>query len=216
MYIDTHCHVFSEYYDDIEKVISELNHAVKSEKTSTQIVTLTKHLSKLVDSYAELLRNRSKSDNSILAMVNQAVFSLQYRLEAHQIDLEIDCERDYVVNCAANLIVGSIINIIDNSIWWTTYAGVPKRKICIKITDQMSKRPSIAIADNGCGFTLAPEDAIKPFVSNKPSGMGLGLNIVNEVMLSQGGLLEFPCKGDITFSEEYDNGAVVALMFKER
>ena len=23
MYIDTHCHVFSEYYDDIEKVISE-------------------------------------------------------------------------------------------------------------------------------------------------------------------------------------------------
>ena len=23
MYIDTHCHVFSEYYDNIEKVISE-------------------------------------------------------------------------------------------------------------------------------------------------------------------------------------------------
>lgn len=201
---------------EIEKVISELNHAVKSERTSTQIVTLTKHLSKLVDSYAELLRNRSKSDNSILAMVNQAVFSLQYRLEAHQINLQVDCEKDFIVNCAANLIVGSIINIIDNSIWWTTYAGVPQRKICIKITDQMSKRPAIVIADNGCGFTLAPEDAIKPFVSNKPSGMGLGLNIVNEIMLSQEGILEFPCKGDVTFSEEYDNGAIVALMFKER
>ena len=23
MFIDTHCHIFSEYYDDIDKVISE-------------------------------------------------------------------------------------------------------------------------------------------------------------------------------------------------
>lgn len=201
---------------EIEKIISELSLAVKNEQASKQIVMLTKHLSRLVDSYAELLRNRAKTENSIVAMVNQAVFSLQYRLEAHQIDLIVDCEKDAIVNCATNLVVGSIINIIDNSIWWTTYAGVPQRKIIIKITDQLSERPAIVIADNGCGFTLSPEDAIKPFVSNKPSGMGLGLNIVNEIMISQGGLLEFPSKGDVVLPKEYDNGAIVALVFKER
>lgn len=200
---------------EIEKVIAELNHAVKHEKTSVEIVTLTKHLSKLVDSYAELLRNRSKTDNSIKSMVNQAVFSLQYRLDAHKIELTVENESDYIVSCASNLIVGSIINIIDNSIWWTTYSKVPQRKIYIKVTNELSGRPAIVIADNGCGFTITPEDAIKPFVSNKPSGMGLGLNIVNEIMISQGGLLEFPCNGDVILPKEYANGAIVALMFKE-
>lgn len=200
---------------EIEKVIAELSHAVKREKASLEIVTLTKHLSKLVDSYAELLRNRSKTDNSIRSMVNQAVFSLQYRLDAHKINLTVESESDFVVNCASNLIVGSIINIIDNSIWWTTYAKVPQRKIYIKVTNELSDRPAIVIADNGCGFTISPEDAIKPFVSNKPSGMGLGLNIVNEIMISQGGLLEFPCNGDVVLPKEYANGAIVALMFKE-
>lgn len=201
---------------EIEKIISELDYAVKNEKTSNQIVSLTRHLSRLVDSYAELLRNRSKSENSIVGMVKQAIFSIQYRLEAHQIHLTVDYEEDFVVNCAANLIVGSIINIIDNSIWWTTYAGVPQRKIYIKVTNQLSERPAIIIADNGCGFTLSPEDAIKPFVSNKSSGMGLGLNIVNEVMISQGGLLAFPSIGDVVLPEEYKRGAIVALVFKER
>ena len=118
------------------------------------------------------------------------------------------------VCCASNLIVGSIINIIDNSIWWTTYAGVPDKSIYIKATNEIYGHPAIVIADNGCGFALAPEDVIKPFVSTKPSGMGLGLNIVNEVMLSQDGTLSFPEYGDIELPEKYRNGAVVALVFK--
>ena len=191
---------------EIEKVIAELNNAVKAEKASTQVTNLAKHLARLVDSYAELLRNRAKSQNRLRDMIKQAVFSLQYRLEAHQINVECltdFAENDYV-DCASNLIVGSIINIIDNSIWWTTYAEVPKRHIIIKATKEINGHLAIVIADNG-----------KPFVSTKPSGMGLGLNIVNEIMLSQGGTLAFPDYGDVELPEIYKNGAVVALIFKE-
>lgn len=198
---------------EIEKVISELNHAVKKEKASEQIAYLAKHLARLVDSYAELLRNRTKAKNHLKDMINQAIFSLQYRLDAHEILPEIIIEEDAVVNCASNLIVGSIINIIDNSIWWTTYAGVPERRIALKATKEYQDRYSIIIADNGCGFVLSPEDAIKPFVSTKPNGMGLGLNIVNEIMLSQGGMLAFPEYGDVELPEKYKNGAIVALVF---
>lgn len=200
---------------EIEKIIEELNAAVKVEKTSIQITSLARHLSRLVDSYAELLRNRSKSRNGIKDMINQTLFSLQYRLEAHGVHIDKDfesCEENVV--CASNLIVGSMINIIDNSIWWTTYAGVPERCILIKATCDIDGHPAIVIADNGCGFTLSPEDIIKPFVTTKPSGMGLGLNIVNEIMISQGGMLKFPEKGDIELPEKYRNGAVVALVFK--
>lgn len=202
---------------EIEKVIAELNNAVKTEKASAQITNLAKHLARLVDSYAELLRNRAKSQNRLRDMIKQAIFSLQYRLEAHQINVECltDLVEDDYVDCASNLIVGSIINIIDNSIWWTTYAEVPQRHVIIKATKEIDGHLSIVIADNGCGFTLSPEDAIKPFVSTKPSGMGLGLNIVNEIMISQGGTLVFPDYGDVDLPERYRNGAVVALVFKE-
>mgnify|MGYP000181754986 CR=1 FL=1 len=35
----------------------------------------------------------------------------------------------------------------------------------------------IVIADNGIGFKISGEDAIKPFVTTKTNGLGLGLNI---------------------------------------
>lgn len=201
---------------EIEKVIAELNTAVKLEKASAQITNLARHLARLVDSYAELLRNRAKSQNRLKNMIDQAIFSLQYRLDAHQMHVDIisNLENDSV-ECASNLIVGSIINIIDNSIWWTTYAEVPQRRLLIKTTTEIDGHLAIVIADNGCGFTLSPEDVIKPFVSTKPSGMGLGLNIVNEIMISQGGNLSFPDSGDVELPDEFKNGAVVALVFKE-
>lgn len=202
---------------EIEKVISELNIAVKVENTSAQIKNLAKHLSKLIESYAELLKNRSKSMCFLNDIINQAIFSIQYRMEAHQIEL---CRvktafDDAKINCSSNLIVGSIINIIDNSIWWTTYSEVKKKKIFIKTTNEIDGKVAIVIADNGCGFSISSEDAIKPFVSTKPHGMGLGLNIVNEIMLSQGASLLFPEQGDIELPDEFKNGAVLALVFKE-
>ncbi len=202
---------------EIEKIIAELKITVQKEKASSQVRNLAFHLSQLVESYADLLRNRSKRQTHLSAMIRQAIFSLQYRLDAHQISVETqtDTITDGPVECASNLIIGSIINIIDNSIWWTTYAGVPQRRIFIKATREINGHLAIVIADNGCGFSLAPEDAVKPFVSTKPNGMGLGLNIVNEVMLSQGGSLMFPDRGDVDLPEQYKNGAVVALVFKE-
>lgn len=201
---------------EIEKVISELSSAVEKETASNHIIGLAKHLSKLVDSYADLLRSRAKTHISIKKLINQAEFSLQYRLDAHNIELEkvFRLPEDATVYCASNLIVGSIINIIDNSIWWTTYAKVPQKCVYIASTDELNGFPAIIIADNGCGFTLSPEDVIKPFVTTKPNGMGLGLNIVNEIMASQGGTLVFPDVGDVELPEKYKNGAVVALVFK--
>lgn len=63
-------------------------------------------------------------------------------------------------------------------------------------------------------YKLAGDDAIKPFVSLKDNGLGLGLNIVNEIMLSQGGMISFPEYGDIAIPEEFKNGAITVLAFK--
>jgi signal transduction histidine kinase/anti-sigma regulatory factor (Ser/Thr protein kinase) len=203
---------------EIEKIIHELKIAVKEESTSKKIQMLSSHLSRLIDSYAELLRNKSKTNTSLVEIINQALFSIQYRLDAHHIEIvdrySNQVNNDYI-KCASNMIVGAIINIIDNSIYWTTYAKKPKRKVLIKISDEINGLLSIIIADNGTGFRISGEDAIKPFVSTKTDGIGLGLNIVNEIMLSQQGLLMFPDVGDVDLPDEFKYGAVIALSFKK-
>lgn len=203
---------------EVEKIIAELNQIIKIEKTSGRIVGLAKHLSRLVDSYAELLRNRAKTHCKISEIVEQALFSVQYRLEAHDIKIEViydeGCERASIL-CSSNLVLGSIINLIDNSIWWTIYSKAKPRKLLIKVTREIDNRIAIVVADTGTGFSLEPDDMIKPFVSGKPNGMGLGLNIVNEIMISQNGELFFPSIGDFLLPSAYENGAIVALVFKE-
>jgi hypothetical protein len=201
---------------EIEKIIGELNKAVTIESSSVKIISLAKHLSRLVENYSELLRNRSKENASVEKIIRQSLFSVQYRLEAHNVSI-IDnySSINKFIKCSSNLVVGSLINIIDNSIWWTTYAKVQNKKILVKVTSEIDGFISIVVADNGLGFALNPEDMIKPFVSTKPGGIGLGLNIVNEIMLSQGGKLEFLNWGDVELPSEFENGAILALCFKE-
>lgn len=199
---------------EIEKIINELKLAAREAGTSKKIKMLSTRLSRLVDSYAELLRNKSKAMNSLADIVKQALFSVEYRLDAHGVQI-IDgfSDSNLMVKCASNMIIGAIINIIDNSIYWTTYAKKPNRKIYVKITDEIEGFVGIVIADNGTGFKIAGEDAIKPFVTTKTDGLGLGLNIVNEIMLAQNGTIIFPEYGDVSLPKEFIYGAVIMLAF---
>lgn len=204
---------------EIEKVIKELNNVVKAERASLKVRYLAERLSRLVQSYADLLRNKTKENVEIKEIIEQALFDVEYRLNYHNIDIidKYSKNNDNInVVCTWNLVVGSLINIIDNSIYWTEYAKISNKKILIKVTREIEDYVSIVVADNGCGFSLAPEDMIIPFVGTKPSGMGVGLHIVNEIMISQGGMLEFPRYGDVKLPEEFKGGAVIALCFKEK
>lgn len=203
---------------EIEKVIDDLRIAVNEVKSSPKVLFLAEHLSLLINSYADLLRNKKFSSNDLKDIVNRALFSVEYRLSAHNVIVE-NLTNTYngtsEIKCIPNLIVGAIINIIDNSIYWTTYAKVPIKRLYISLSDEINGYISIVIADNGIGYQLSGEEAIKPFVSLKNNGIGLGLNIVNEIMLAQNGELVFPRKGDVSLPKEYEHGAVTLLAFKK-
>ena len=57
---------------------------------------------------------------------------------------------------------------------------------------------------------------VKPFVSLKPGGMGLGLHIANEVMIAHGGELIFPEWGDFAIPDEYQKGAIMLVAFRKK
>ena len=147
-------------------------------------------------------------------MIDDALFNVKYRLKVHNINLI--CEYKKTINnvkCASNLVIGTIMNIIDNSIYWLEYSHIENKKVFVDVSFDYEGYISIIIADNGYGFTLPTEQIVKPFVTDRSGGMGLGLHLANEIMNSHRGTLLFPESGDIYVPDEFKNGAIIALAF---
>jgi signal transduction histidine kinase len=204
---------------EVEKGIAELVLAVEGAKANNRIRALAKHLAELIEGYGALVRRSGVSTERASSLIGQALFNLELRLQVHKIGVvKRPRRRDFDVKCSRRLIISTIMNLIDNSIWWldNKWGQVTgMKKILIDELDDLDGHRAIVVADNGPGFIDPPEFLTEPFISRKPDGMGLGLHIANEVMKAQGGTLVFPDKGDIDLPKDFD-GAVVALSFKER
>ncbi|MBL7858927.1 MAG: ATP-binding protein [Cyclobacteriaceae bacterium] len=207
---------------EIEKIIQELLWVVEEtsskESNFDRIKSLTWHLGKLVDGYSGLIRRRSRRETDLKQVIINGLGNVEFRLRAHQIEIigEYDKKKKFEsrVRCSDSLIIGVIVNIIDNSIWWLNYGKVKTKKIFIDISNEMPGYLAIIIADNGPGFTIPTEDVIKPFISNKDGGIGIGLHIANEIMNSHDGELLFPASGQFTIPKDFKSGAIIALAFK--
>lgn len=204
---------------EVEKGIADLVLAVEGDKASNRIRSLAKHLADLIEGYGALVRRSGLSGEKVSSLIRQALFNVELRLRAHKIEVVRSAKRrDFELKCSRRLIISTIMNLIDNSIWWLDnkwgdVAG--KKRIFIDQIDDLDGHRGIVVADNGPGFIDPPEFLTEPFISRKPDGMGLGLHIASEVMKAQGGSLVFPDKGGIDIPKGFD-GAVIALSFKER
>lgn len=123
-----------------------------------------------------------------------------------------------------NLMIGTIMNLIDNSIYWLDQKHFKKiekkedftKRLFIDIVPE-NDFVKIIVADNGTGFLLPTEEITEPFVTGKKNGagMGLGLHIASEVMAAQGGHIIFPNLGDYEVPTEFAQGAIVVLSLKK-
>jgi signal transduction histidine kinase len=201
---------------EIEKIIKELKLAVEKEKGEPHIKRLTKHLAELIEGYAILVKRGGIVKIKASEMIDQAKFNVDYRLNSHNIRLIDGCtkQNDFTIKCSKRLILGAIMNILDNSIWWLEVRKPPKKTIFITTTTELAEGPAIVIGDNGPGFMDDLEYLTQPFFTRKPDGMGLGLHITNEIMKVHKGNLKILEKGDIRLPKEID-GAAIALIFKE-
>jgi signal transduction histidine kinase len=202
---------------EIEKLTSELKKVVREEKSSERIVKLIQHLSELIETYGSLLRKSKRKREDLKELIDEALFNVQFRLRHHKVTIVnrySTFRGNSEITCSPRLVIGSLLNLIDNAIYWFHRADIKDKKICITLSATSSKSLRILVADNGPGFSMPPEQMLKPFVSLKPGGMGLGLHIASEVLSAQGGSLEFPKFNETDLDKEFKNGAIVALNFK--
>lgn len=204
---------------EVEKIVSEL-------KSASNVMNVDKHLQKLVsdldsviNGFSELIRTGKPELITLSDLVNLAKKNIRYRLRAHVIDFVIDLDFDASqIKVSKSLVVGMIINLIDNSIYWMEHKDAVsglKNKVIRVFSEVMDDRVSLIIADNGTGFRINADDALKPFISGKPNGMGLGLHLAHEIMKMNNGIISIrnPVEFDLP-QPEFETGAVVALTFK--
>ena len=202
---------------EVEKGIGELKRAVERDVSMDRIRELANHLSDLIDGLTYLTRRSGRSVERASRLVRQSLFNTEYRLQYHSIKALNGFElggQDFEIRCTRRLVIATLMNLIDNSIYWLDQRGADNAAVYIGPSRDFSEGPAIVVADNGPGFRDPPDFLVEPFISNKPDGMGLGLHLADEVMKAHGGMLHFPEAGEITLPPGID-GAVVALVFKE-
>ncbi|MGJ1518374.1 MULTISPECIES: ATP-binding protein [Sphingobacterium] len=208
---------------EVEKILFEVMKVLKIEQASERVLSLVTHMSKLIDGYAEIIRKSDQSNESLSKTIDQALFNTEYRLMTHDIEI-IKNYKHYngsdKVKIAKNLLIGTLMNLIDNSIHWLDQKYLIalsknedfNRKLYINLEEDEGSI-SIIIADNGTGFLIPTDDITEPFVSAKAGGMGLGLHIANEIMEANKGAIIFPELGEYDIPGEFKTGATVVLKF---
>jgi signal transduction histidine kinase len=212
---------------EIDKLVKNLVAIVKVDSVSNDVRDLIQDLQTTVNDFLHLLKQNDKKSYSIKELIDSSLANLRYRLKVHNIEI-IKAYSDFGVeikiDCSRRFFLSSILNIIDNSIYWLekkhrNFARVKtifEKKIFINLYAEKNGSISLLIADNGTGFTLPTSQIIKPFITSKDEGMGLGLHITNQIMKVMDARMVFPESGDYNIPQEFNNGAIIILQFKER
>lgn len=210
-------HEIEKRIKELEKVVNELDIDNLDKNQLIKVSTLVISISKLISNYGSLVSAGKKQKFSLYKLVDDSLFNTEFRFKAHNTEVinRLESIESPAVNCTQNIIIGAILNIFDNSLYWLNYYNILEPKILIDTKDY-GDEVGLIIADNGHGFTIDILDAIKPFISMKsPAGMGLGLHIVDEMMKLQDGRLLIRNSTEVDLPESFSRGAVVELILKK-
>ncbi|NPV02656.1 MAG: sensor histidine kinase [Brevinematales bacterium] len=203
----------------IDKIVKDLQAMLKSGNTDEYILKRVSELSKIIEGYSILVKKSDIKTRDVIKIINQSISNLSFRFETHKIEIvksylnaSINTEAMY----SEDHLLNALMNIFDNSIWWMDYEKTKNSSIYIGLADCPEGFLSIVIADNGPGFSLPTEDIIQPFITNKPEGvgMGIGLHLTDQIMISLGGKLLFPEQDDYNIPGKFKEGAIIAFALR--
>lgn len=204
---------------EIEKLISSLSASVTSNDKEKSI-NITKQLEKIIQGYSVLIKSSKIQKDKLSEIVVTAIDNYEFRLSDHKIETITNANNNELnAFYAKSEALSALTNLLDNAIFWLSYSRNPNPKISVYITDQFKGYNSIIVSDNGPGFDLPADVAIKPFITKKPNsiGSGLGLHIANEMLKAMNGKILFLDKDDVEFPNKINtesvNQAIVALCF---
>ncbi len=214
-------------FHEADKKINELVKAILREEDITSLKNLAQQLTTLLKGFGELIRHKKAKGIKASDLISSLMLLNEGRFKTHKIVCSCPLlsgeDSDFTFSGAENHYLAAANNLIDNAIFWLRRAREEKSRsytpaIAIRtLTDWASEGPAIAIIDNGPGFTIEPEQALRPFISGRNGGMGLGLYFAKTVMESQGGSLHIVQDiSDLDIETPLNGSAVVLRFAKEK
>jgi len=166
-------------------------------ESSVSLLEVVKKDFRRISAYSEMiiafLRKTKREPNNELSLsgvINEITGFYREILEEFDISLSISCDESIILKMRQIDLESIIINLITNA--YAQLKVCDKRNITIrsyKIRDAVK----ILVEDSGPGVPIENREKIfKAFESTKDDGIGLGLNIVRDIVTSYGG--EVVCK----------------------
>lgn len=203
---------------EIEKLVPRMEESVMEESINKDKITEQVYeLKDYVEGILSIVKKGGNKPISLIESINQAVKNYSTRLNNYNISVAINNDETIEsIKCDKRLLVTMIMNLIDNSVYWLDTIYKPEKLILIK-TKKLEKGISILVVDNGPGFKDNVEDIVRPFFTRKDGGIGIGMYLIDTVMMQYGKLniiydKEYLMQRDI--SDKYD-GAAVELLFNK-
>ena len=204
---------------EIEKTLLRLKRAIENKDTDLMKTEISMALN-LIDGISDLLKKDPVRKYKASTLIKDVLTLSEDRFKRHNIS--IDCpvlnnrSSDFDINVPKRMIQSSLMNLIDNAIYWLSVRwyrdeDLGNKKIYIN-AEYIDGLPAIVVRDTGIGFPKGDrEELFKPFVTTKPMGvgMGLGLYYVKTAMEAIGGEVM------ILNNDSNVDGASIALIFKD-
>jgi signal transduction histidine kinase len=205
---------------EIEKLIAALSGSLDMEDLP-KAINISKSLEKIIHGYTAMIKKSSVRQAKLSKIIDIALDNYEFRFFDHSIKVISNHKDSELAGYLAEAeSISMLANLLDNAIYWLSYARKENRMISIFITDQIKGYHSIVVSDNGPGFNMPFDVATEAFMTGKPHniGSGLGLHISKEMMYAMKGQLLILEKDDIKFPAniEHDeiNKAIVVLCFR--
>jgi C4-dicarboxylate-specific signal transduction histidine kinase len=108
------------------------------------------------------------------------------------------------------------MNIIDNSIYWLDTIYTENKGIYVKSFKE-DNSTCLLFVDNGPGFKDEISDLVRPFFSRKSDGIGIGLYLIDTIMMQYGKvdiITDFEKLNELGVPSNY-RGAAIVLKFNK-
>jgi signal transduction histidine kinase len=203
---------------EIEKLVPRMQETVSADPVNKlKITDQVFELKDYVDGILSVMKKGSNKPVLIREAINQALNNYTSRLKHRNVHIEshYDPNAETII-CDKRLLITMLMNLIDNSIYWLDTIYKPNKSIYFS-TKRKGKSVSLLVVDNGPGFRDKVEDLVRPFFSRKEGGIGIGLYLLDTVMIQYGRL-------NIIYDKEllaeqnvppFYDGAAVELIFNK-
>ncbi|EAQ39271.1 hypothetical protein MED134_01590 [Dokdonia sp. MED134] len=202
---------------EIEKLVPRIKEVVN---TVPFLPALGNEKVNELDDYVQgilsVLRKGGNKPIKIQESIEKSISNYSYKLKTRKIEAITDFENNVdVIKCDKRYFITMIMNIIDNSIYWLDTIYKQDKGIFIKTYLEKSF-PVIIIVDNGPGFKDEITDLVRPFFSRKDDGIGIGLYLIDTIMMKYGKfeILKNSELDDIQIPNKY-RGAAIKLTFNK-